>query len=230
MGEAAREKFGVITHEANNDPLPEDSENRAGRNDCDAEGRESDGHDGHDSEGSDNDGHDDSSLSAASEAELARQARCRACYRLRFEETAQYAAEHGIEAIGTTLSVSPYQYTAIIREELQRAAMRAGVKAHFEDYRPFYDNATRRSRDAGMYRQNYCACRFSDEEAQFEREERKRARKEAKAAEAAARAEQQSAELAAANAKRAEKAAYADKQARKRALLKQLREQQGSNG
>ena len=44
-----------------------------------------------------------------------REARCRACYRLRLEETARVAAERGFEGIGTTLSVSPYQYTQVIR-------------------------------------------------------------------------------------------------------------------
>ena len=36
-----------------------------------------------------------------------RKARCRACYRLRFEEAAALAAEQGFDALGTTLSVSP---------------------------------------------------------------------------------------------------------------------------
>ena len=102
-------------------------------------------------------------------ARRAREARCRACYRLRFEEAAHYAREHGFAALGTTLSVSPYQYTRIIREELERACAREGIKACFADYRPFYDEATRRSREGGMYRQNYCGCRFSDAEAAAER-------------------------------------------------------------
>ena len=139
----------------------------------------------------------------SSPAEQARQARCRACYRIRFEEAARYAAEHDFDALGTTLSVSPYQYTEIIREELERAAERASLKAHFVDYRPYYENATLRSRGAGMYRQNYCACRFSDEEAQVEREERKKARKAAKAARKAARAAELAAEQAAKEAERA---------------------------
>lgn len=54
-----------------------------------------------------------------------REARCRACYRLRFEEAAALAAEQGFDAVGTTLSVSPYQYTDVIREELERAASAA---------------------------------------------------------------------------------------------------------
>ena len=51
-----------------------------------------------------------------------RQDRCRACYRLRLEELARYAHEHGYEGIGTTLTVSPYQYISVIGEELERAA------------------------------------------------------------------------------------------------------------
>ena len=137
-----------------------------------------------------------------------REARCRACYRLRFEEAAALAAEQGFDAVGTTLSVSPYQYTDVIREELERAASAAGVRPLFEDYRPFYDEATHRSRSLRMYRQNYCGCRFSDAEAAAER--------------AAAEAER--------IARKAERAAYDAKQARKRAVLKALRDQERSEG
>lgn len=157
------------------------------------------------------------------QAAAARQARCRACYRLRFKEAATAAREGGFDALGTTLTVSPYQYTDVIREELERAAEAAGIRAFFEDYRPYYDEATRRSRAAGMYRQNFCGCRFSDEEAAVERAERKRARAEERAREAAAHAEERAAAEAARAAKQAERQAYAEKQARKHAVLKALR-------
>ena len=107
--------------------------------------------------------------------------RCRACYRLRLEELARYAHEHGFDAIGTTLSVSPYQYTSIIKEELERAAAHYDeLTALFEDFRPYYPNATKRSRDLGMYRQNYCGCAYSDKEAAAERAARKAVRKKKK--------------------------------------------------
>lgn len=154
-----------------------------------------------------------------------REARCRACYRLRLEETARVAAEQGFDGIGTTLSVSPYQYTQVIEEEVRRAAEREGIEGVFEDFRPYYDEATRRSRALGMYRQNYCGCRISDKEATAERAERKAQRAAAKQAERAEHA----AEIAAAEAElkqhRADRAAYDKKQARKRAILKSLREQ-----
>ena len=113
-----------------------------------------------------------------------RQDRCRACYRLRLEELARYAHEHGYEGISTTLTVSPYQYISVIGEELERAAAPyEGLVAVFQDFREFYPQATIRSRELGMYRQNYCGCAYSDAEAKAERAERKAARKAAKAKE-----------------------------------------------
>lgn len=201
VGDAAAAKFGVITGEEGDAATePAASAGAATADDAAAE-------------------------KAPSEARAAREARCRACYRMRFEEAARYAAEHGFDALGTTLSVSPYQYTAIIREELERAAAQVGIRARFQDYRPYYDEATRRSREGGMYRQNYCGCRFSDAEAAAEREERRAARRAARAAEAAAHAAERAAEEAERDRARSEKQAYAEKQARKRAILKALREQ-----
>lgn len=155
-----------------------------------------------------------------------RAARCRACYRMRLEEAARYAAAAGFDGIGTTLSVSPYQYTDIIREEVERAAARAGILPVFEDFRPFYDEATRRSRALGMYRQNYCGCLFSDAEAAAERADRKAKRDAQRAAARAAHAKERAAAEAARAAKQAERTAYDAKQAKKRAILKALREQQ----
>ena len=148
-----------------------------------------------------------------------RRERCRACYRLRLEEAAAYAAENGYEGLATTLAVSPYQFTEVIREETERAAAKAGIVAHFEDYRPYYDEATRISRELGMYRQNYCGCRFSVKEGEATRAFIKQQRKAEKAARAASR----EAEDAARAERAAEKQAYANKQARKKAILKQLR-------
>lgn len=165
-------------------------------------------------------------IGAAAPGSPKREARCRACYRLRLEESARYAAAHGFEGLGTTLSVSPYQYTDVIRQEVERAAERYGLVPVFEDFRPFYDNATRRSRALGMYRQNYCGCRLSDDEAAEERAERKAERAAAKAAERAAHASERAAEEQARAERKAERAAYDRKQARKRAVLKALREQE----
>ena len=109
-----------------------------------------------------------------------REARCRACYRLRFEETAREAAARGFDTISTTLTISPYQLTDAILEELEAAAERHGLKVDARDFRDRYREATRRSREKGMYRQNYCGCRFSIAEAEEQRRATKQRRDEEK--------------------------------------------------
>lgn len=155
---------------------------------------------------------------------MSREDRCRACYRIRFERAAAYAAENGYSELGTTLSVSPYQYTDVIREELERACEAVGVKAAFEDWRPYYDEATRRSREAGMYRQNYCGCALSKAEAEQERQERREARRVERERWAAEHAEEIAEEERRREARRSERAAYDAKRAKQRRILKELRE------
>ncbi len=87
--------------------------------------------------------------------------RCRLCYRMRLRIAAHYAKDKGYDALSTTLAVSPYQFSDIIHEELEYVCHEVGIQCHFFDYRPFYQQATQISRDLGMYRQNYCGCRFS---------------------------------------------------------------------
>ncbi len=106
--------------------------------------------------------------------------RCRACYRVRLERVARWAAENGYDAVATTLSVSPYQDAAAIAEEGEAVCRRAGVSFLVRDYRDRYSQATSRSREAGMYRQNYCGCVMSDVAARDQRAARKAARKETK--------------------------------------------------
>jgi predicted adenine nucleotide alpha hydrolase (AANH) superfamily ATPase len=108
--------------------------------------------------------------------------RCEACYRLRLGMAAEYAAAHGYEALATTLSVSPYQNHEAIRREGRLAAAAADVAWIDRDFRERYPEATRRSRELGMYRQNYCGCVFSQAEAQQGREARREARRAEKAA------------------------------------------------
>lgn len=150
-----------------------------------------------------------------------RKERCCACYRMRLEEAAAYAANAGFDALTTTLAVSPYQFTEVIHEELKRASAQAGIDAHFQDFRPYYDEATRISRELGMYRQNYCGCRFSIREGEATRAFIKQQRKERKERERAERAAMEAEQAE----RRAEKQAYAEVQAKKRAILKSLRQE-----
>lgn len=108
--------------------------------------------------------------------------RCRACYRLRLGMTADHAAANGYDAIATTLSVSPYQDPRAIAEEGRAAAAAVGIAFIERDFRERYATATRRSRELGMYRQNYCGCLLSEIEAREEREERRAQRRAARGA------------------------------------------------
>jgi predicted adenine nucleotide alpha hydrolase (AANH) superfamily ATPase len=107
--------------------------------------------------------------------------RCRACYRLRLSEAARYAAASGHDTLATTLTISPYQSPEAIRLEGQAAAAGAGVEWIDRDFRDSYARATRRSRELGMYRQNYCGCEFSEVEAREARAARRAERAAAKA-------------------------------------------------
>jgi len=95
--------------------------------------------------------------------------RCRACYGLRLTETARQAAKNGFEAFSSTLLISPYQDVSAIAEVGSEAAERFGVQFQCPDLRDKYPESCERSRQLGLYRQNYCGCLFS----QLERGERR---------------------------------------------------------
>ena len=121
-------------------------------------------------------------------AGLAREARCRACYRVRLEESCRVAKEEGFHYISTTLVVSPYQLFEACHEVLSKLAPKYGLEEVWRDFRPHYPESVTDSRALGMYRQNYCGCRFSAAEAAIERHEARDMRKaEHKANQAAAR-------------------------------------------
>ena len=93
----------------------------------------------------------------------------------------------GFTHISTTLAVSPYQLFDDCSAILERVARASGLEPAIRDWRPLYPQATVESRERGMYRQNYCGCRFSAAEAAIERHERRDERKREKAARRAAR-------------------------------------------
>ena len=105
-----------------------------------------------------------------------RLARCQACYRLRLEGAATLAAELGCAHMSTTLAVSPYQLFDACGGELERICARTGLVAVWQDFRPLYPQATTRAKELGLYRQNYCGCRFSAAEAALERCQAREAR------------------------------------------------------
>lgn len=107
-----------------------------------------------------------------------RKERCSACYELRLRLSAEVAVRQGCQALSTTLSVSPYQDPDVLDDVGARVAAAHGLTWLGRDWRSRYPEATRRSRELGMYRQNYCGCLPSRDEATRSRAARREARRE----------------------------------------------------
>ncbi len=90
--------------------------------------------------------------------------RCSYCYASRLERTAWQAADLGCDAFTTSLLYSRYQRHGEIIELCERAGQRCGVRFHYEDYRSGWQQGIRKSRERGLYRQQYCGCIYSEKE------------------------------------------------------------------
>ncbi|MCL6634290.1 MAG: epoxyqueuosine reductase QueH [Peptococcaceae bacterium] len=90
--------------------------------------------------------------------------RCQICYAMRLDRTARVAKRGGFDCFSTTLLVSPRQKHQLIREIGLAVGEQYGVPFYYEDFRPGYREAAARSRELGMYRQQYCGCIYSEKE------------------------------------------------------------------
>lgn len=97
--------------------------------------------------------------------------RCEAyCYPLRLQRAAQYAFDHGFDAISTTLLYSIYQKHDIIKQLLSEYAATQGIEFLYRDFRAGWREGQDAARQIGLYMQKYCGCVFSEEESGFGRE------------------------------------------------------------
>ncbi|MBD3426118.1 MAG: recombinase [Candidatus Omnitrophica bacterium] len=90
--------------------------------------------------------------------------RCRICYRIRLEQTYKYMREKIFGAFTTTLSVSPHKDAAVINSIGREIGGEKFINADFKKKGGFL-RATEMSREMGLYRQDYCGCVYSQEEA-----------------------------------------------------------------
>lgn len=91
--------------------------------------------------------------------------RCAYCYSSRMEKAAQTAAEKGFDCFSTTLLYSRYQKHELIIEMCEAAAKKYGVPFHYEDWREGWQHGIDESKRLEMYRQKYCGCIYSEEDA-----------------------------------------------------------------
>ena len=89
--------------------------------------------------------------------------RCFKCYRLRLEESAQYAREHGFDFFTTTLSISPLKNAEKLNEIGDALVEEYGIAYLNSDFKKKngYKRSVELSEQYGMYRQYYCGCVFS---------------------------------------------------------------------
>jgi predicted adenine nucleotide alpha hydrolase (AANH) superfamily ATPase len=90
--------------------------------------------------------------------------RCRYCYELRLNQTAQVARRGGFDAFTTTLLYSRFQKHDLIRRIGEGVARTQGVPFLYRDFRDGWSEGARISKERGMYRQSYCGCIYSEME------------------------------------------------------------------
>jgi predicted adenine nucleotide alpha hydrolase (AANH) superfamily ATPase len=88
--------------------------------------------------------------------------RCRFCYYMRLKQAAQVAKHGKFGAFTSSLLVSPYQRHAQIKEIGELVGHEVGIPFYYEDFRPGYHQTIIRSKELGLYRQQYCGCIFSE--------------------------------------------------------------------
>lgn len=90
--------------------------------------------------------------------------RCRKCYEIRLDKTAQIAKEKGFDSFTSTLFVSPYQNHEMMKEVANEAAEKHKVKFLYRDFRPYFREGQAKAREMELYMQKYCGCVFSEED------------------------------------------------------------------
>jgi len=93
--------------------------------------------------------------------------RCAFCYSHRLQAAAVIANKEGIRAFSTTLLYSRYQRHDLIREIGEQVARKYDLKFYYRDFREGWAEGQRSAREAGLYRQRYCGCIYSEKERFF---------------------------------------------------------------
>ncbi|MBW2090730.1 MAG: epoxyqueuosine reductase QueH [Deltaproteobacteria bacterium] len=93
--------------------------------------------------------------------------RCRFCYRLRLNQAAHITKKGNFDAVTTTLLYSRFQKHDLIAEIGRETASRRKIDFLYRDFREGWKEGIERSKELGMYRQQYCGCIYSEKERFF---------------------------------------------------------------
>lgn len=90
--------------------------------------------------------------------------RCSYCYSSRLRRTAEVAAANGFDAFSASLLYSRYQRHDEIRSLGEQLGSELGIVFYYQDFRSGWQEGIRLSKEAGLYRQQYCGCIYSEKE------------------------------------------------------------------
>ncbi len=97
-----------------------------------------------------------------------RSARCYACYLFRMEESCKLAKAKGFDCFTTTLSISPYKNALWLNEIGEKLQTKYNMPYLYADFKKKngYKRSIELSEQYHLYRQDFCGCKYSKEEAQ----------------------------------------------------------------
>ena len=89
--------------------------------------------------------------------------RCAICYAMRLDRTARRAVERGYPAFATIMSISPWKDVRLMNRIGVRLARKYGLRFLEVDFKKKdgFGKSVAISRRLGLYRQDYCGCRYS---------------------------------------------------------------------
>jgi predicted adenine nucleotide alpha hydrolase (AANH) superfamily ATPase len=95
--------------------------------------------------------------------------RCIFCCSHRLKAAAVMAKKEGIQYFSTTLLYSRYQKHDMIREIGEQTAREYDIKFYYRDFRKGWREGQTSAREAGLYRQGYCGCIYSEKERYYKK-------------------------------------------------------------
>ena len=88
--------------------------------------------------------------------------RCRFCYYLRLAVAARVARGGKFDAFTSTLLYSKFQNHELIQDLAQLVVQEVGVPFYYEDFRQGWAEGAAKTKELGLYKQQYCGCIFSE--------------------------------------------------------------------
>ncbi len=88
--------------------------------------------------------------------------RCRYCFQLRLQKTAETARELGFRSFTSSLLISPHQKHELLLEIGNSLAEKMEIRFLYADLRKHYSDSRHITKPLALYRQQYCGCVYSE--------------------------------------------------------------------